>query len=97
MAAACQHATTVAGYEDYQAVVQLLSRGIASGILDALEELDAAPDTATDFLNGFWSLSTGLSVDLGWKSSAGIPVRSAVLTASLGPAHTFGLYLRFAW
>ncbi|MEU2624305.1 hypothetical protein ABZ642_40400 [Streptomyces sp. NPDC007157] len=115
MAAVSEIATKGADYEAYQTVVQLVSKGISKGILDALGDLedptsfthavtrmtdehgtklDAAP---TDLYNGFWALAKGLSMNLSWKSSAGFPVRSAVIASSLKAGHTFGLCLRFTW
>ncbi|MEU2624304.1 hypothetical protein ABZ642_40395 [Streptomyces sp. NPDC007157] len=106
-----------ADYESYQTVVQLVSKGISKGILDALGELkdptsfthavtrmadehgaklDAA---ATDLYNGFWTLANGLSAELNWESSAGVPVRSTVIADSLKPVQqpvsTDGIHPRF--
>lgn len=35
--------------------------------------------------NGFWSLANGIDTDFRWRSSAGVPVRSALIASEVKP------------
>ncbi|MFE3928014.1 hypothetical protein [Streptomyces sp. YIM B13508] len=39
-----------------------------------------------DLYNGFWTLANGVAADLHWRSSSGVPARSAMIAKSIEPS-----------
>ncbi|GAA5032651.1 hypothetical protein GCM10023335_75390 [Streptomyces siamensis] len=57
-------------------------------VRDAATAQGIDPDAvreSEELFNRFWTLANGVDLDLSWKSSSGVPVRSAVIADSLEP------------
>lgn len=48
----------------------------------------AAVADSTALYNGFWTLANGVDTDFRWRSNAGVPVRSALITSTVEPSQT---------
>ncbi|MBT2493879.1 hypothetical protein J7E96_36390, partial [Streptomyces sp. ISL-96] len=83
---------------------------LAALVRDAADAQGVAPDAVRDLedlFDRFWKLANGVDLELQWKSSSGVPVRSAMIGDSIDPpdgqerisigVNVFGIGVGVSW